>query len=92
MEFLPFPVASLLAGGFLCLLGFVLLLNIFGLPANWIVLALVALWKAVHPAADNMGLFFWIVLVGLALLGEILELALQVLKARRYGSSSSGTF
>lgn len=92
MEFLPFPLASLLAGAFLGLLGFVLLLNIFGLPANWIVVALVAIWQAVHPGTEHMGLTFWLMLLGLALLGEVLEFALQILKARRYGSSSAGTF
>lgn len=92
MEFLPFSLAFILASIFLVLLGFVLLLNIFGLPANWIVLALVAVWKAVHPAADDMGMAFWAMLIGLALLGEVLELGLQVLKAKHYGSSSAGTF
>ncbi|MBQ3058881.1 MAG: DUF456 domain-containing protein [Desulfovibrio sp.] len=92
MEFLPFPLASVLAGAFLGLLSFVLLLNIFGLPANWIVVALVAVWKALHPAAESMGLTFWVMLIGLALLGEALEMALQIVKAKRYGSSSAGTF
>ncbi|MBQ4567511.1 MAG: DUF456 domain-containing protein [Desulfovibrio sp.] len=92
MEVLPFSLASLLAAGFLTLLGFVLLLNIFGLPANWIVVALVAIWKAVHPATEQMGLTFWLMLLGLAVLGEILEFALQIVKAKRYGSSSAGTF
>ncbi|WP_297670740.1 DUF456 domain-containing protein [uncultured Desulfovibrio sp.] len=91
MDFLPFPVASLLAGAFITLLGFVLLLNVFGLPANWVLLGLVALWKVIHPGAD-MGAGFWVLMVGIAVSGEALEMGLQVLKARRYGSSASGTF
>ena len=44
MDFLPFPLASLLAGAFITLLCFVLMLNVFGLPANWVMLGLVALY------------------------------------------------
>lgn len=92
MDFLPFPLASLLAGAFITFLCFVLLLNIFGLPANWLLLGLVALWKLVHPAADAMDMWFWILMVGIGLAGEALEMGMQVVKAKRYGSSSSGTF
>ncbi len=92
MDFLPFPLASLMAGAFITLLCFVLLLNIFGLPANWVLLGLVALWKVVHPAAASMDVWFWIMMVGMALVGEALEMGMQILKAKRYGSSSSGTF
>ena len=92
MDFLPFPLASLLAGAFITLLCFVLLLNIFGLPANWVLLGLVALWKVVHPGATSMDMWFWIMMVGIAVVGEALEMGMQILKAKRYGSSSSGTF
>ncbi|QCC85866.1 DUF456 domain-containing protein [Desulfovibrio desulfuricans] len=92
MDFLPFPLASMLAGAFITLLCFVLLLNIFGLPANWVLLGLVALWKVVHPGTASMDMWFWIMMVGIALVGEALEMGMQILKAKRYGSSSSGTF
>ncbi|WP_165064205.1 DUF456 domain-containing protein [Desulfovibrio sp. ZJ200] len=92
MEFLPFSLSYALAGAFITLLAFVLLLNIFGLPANWLLLGLVALWKLVHPDAAALDTWFWVMMAALALLGEGLELGLQVLKARRYGSSSSGTW
>ena len=92
MDFLPFPLASMLAGAFRTLLCFVLLLNIFGLPANWVLLGLVALWKVVHPGATSMDVWFWIMMVGIALVGEALEMGMQILKAKRYGYSSSGTF
>jgi len=92
MDFLPFPLASMLAGAFITLLCFVLLLNIFGLPANWVLLGLVALWKVVHPGATSMDVWFWIMMVGIALVGEALEMGMQILKAKRYGSSSSSTF
>lgn len=89
---IPWAIAYILTGGFLSLLGLVLLLNIFGLPGNWVLLALVALWKYVYPDTAQMGALFFGLLAGLAVLGEILELALQVTKARKYGSSSSGAF
>ena len=91
LRILPFPLASVLAGAFVTLLGFVLLLNIFGLPANWLLLGLVALWKLIHPAAQSMDVVP-VLMVGIALAGEALEMGLQIVKARRYGSSSSGTF
>ena len=34
-----------LAYAFIVLLGLILLLNILGLPANWVVVLLVVLWK-----------------------------------------------
>lgn len=89
---LPPIFVDLLTSGFLALLGFVLLLNIFGLPANWILLGLVALWKYLSPDAPHMGIVFFSMMIALAVLGELLELGLQVIKAKRYGSSSSGTF
>jgi uncharacterized protein YqgC (DUF456 family) len=92
MEFLPLPLSSLFAGAFLTLLGLVLLLNIVGLPANWLMLGLLALWKLAWPEAVSMDILFWGMMIGIALAGELVEMALQVLKARRYGSSSSGTF
>lgn len=92
MDFLPFPLASLVAGAFITFLCFVLLLNIFGLPANWFLLGLVALWKTAHPGAVSMDIWFWVTMVGIALAGEALEMGLQFIKARRYGSSSAGTF
>ncbi len=81
----------ILASGFMTLLGFLLFLNIFGLPANWIILAFVGLWAYIHPDAGNMGMLFFAMLIGLAVIGEVLEMGLQVMKAKKYGSSSSGT-
>ena len=87
-----FPLGCLRARTFHPVLCFVLFLNIFGLPANWIILGLVALWKLAAPASGSLDVWFWVVMVGFGLLGEALELGVQVVKARHYGSSSSGTF
>ncbi len=89
---IPYAIAYFLASGFMALLGFLLFLNIFGLPANWIILALVGLWAYIYPDAAAMDIWFFVILTGLAVLGEVLEFVLQVAKAKKYGSSSSGTF
>lgn len=92
MDFLQFSLSSMLTGLFLSFLGILIFLNVFGLPGNWILVAFVALWKWCHPLADNLGTFFWILLIGLGVAGELLEWGMQIVKARRYGSTSSGTF
>lgn len=92
MDLLPFPLAWLLASGFLTLLTFVLVLNVFGLPANWMILGLIALWNYLHPGTEALGQMFWLFVVGLAVLGEVLEWGLQAVKAKHHGASSSGTF
>ena len=89
---LAHSLALLIAGGFIALLGLVLLLNFFSLPANWVLIALAAAWKYTHTASDHMGLGFFALLVGLAVLGELLEFALLALKAKKYGSSNTGLF
>ncbi len=88
----PYIIANFLVAGFMGLLGFILFLNIFGLPANWIILGLVGLWAYVYPDAASMDIWFFVMLTGFAVIGEVLEFALQVVKAKKYGSSSSGTF
>ena len=93
MEFtMPYVFAQVIVAGFLTLLGFILFLNIFSLPANWLILGFVVLWKYVYPDTASLDILFFVILTGLAILGEILEFALQVMKAKKYGSSSSGTF
>lgn len=92
MDFLPFPFAWLLAAGFLALLTFVLFLNVLGLPANWIILGLIALWNNLHPNTVTLGQTFWCIMIGLAVTGELLEWGLQAIKAKHHGASSSGAF
>ena len=72
-----------LAYAFIVLLGLILLLNILGLPANWVVVLLVVLWKFLHPAAGALDVWFWIMFLGLAVLGEVLEMGVQVMNAKR---------
>lgn len=81
---------QLLASVFLLLLCVVLLLNLLSLPANWIVVGLVCLWRTVNPRPGDMNTLFFIGLFGAAVLGEVVEFVLQAWGAKRYGSSSGG--
>ena len=85
-------LALAVAGSFILLMGFVLLLNFFSLPANWVLIALAAAWKYLSGSASHMDLSFFALLVGLGILGEGLEFGLQAVKAKKYGSSNSGLF
>ncbi len=75
---------------FLLILSVILLLNILTLPANWIMLGLISLWKFVGPNTSDMNMFFFIMLFGLAILGEIIEYVAQSWGSKKYGSSTSG--
>lgn len=89
---IPPAFAFIIASGFLSFLALVLVLNVFGLPANWLILGFVCLWKYIYPDTAHMDMLFFTLLIGFAVLGEVLEFGLQIIKARKYGSSSSGTF
>lgn len=88
---IPPAIAAMAAGALLTVMAFVLMLNVFGLPANWLILGLAGLWQLFWPDA-NLGFFFWLVMFALAIGGEILETGAQIIKARKYGCTSSGTF
>lgn len=75
---------------FLVLLGAVLLLNILTLPANWIMLVLIAMWRFSTPYGYDMGPGFFGMLAGLAIVGEIVEYVTQIWGSKKYGSSTSG--
>ena len=66
-------------------------LNILSLPGNWIAIALLALWAWLAPGADINAVFF-IMLIILAAVGELLEFLLQSRLAKRSGSSSKGNW
>ena len=92
MDLLAQSFTYAIAGGFIALLGLVLLLNLFSLPANWMLIGLAAAWKYMSPVNTLLDLKFFALLIGMALLGELLEFGLQALKAKKYGSSNSGLF
>jgi uncharacterized protein YqgC (DUF456 family) len=63
-------------------------LQIFSMPANWVALALVAMWKWLYPV--SMEWSFVITMAVLAGLAEVLEFGLQAWGAGRYGASPRG--
>ena len=75
---------------FLVILGGVLLLNLITLPANWIMLGLIGLWRLLYPSPGDMGLLFFAFLVGLAVLCEVVEYITQGWGSKKYGSSTGG--
>lgn len=82
----------LLAAIFIIIMVLCLALHLFSLPANWVIIGLLLLWRVMHPetAATSMNTTFFIIVGGLALLGEVLEFAVQMMGAKRYGGTSRG--
>ncbi|WP_320008195.1 DUF456 domain-containing protein [Maridesulfovibrio sp.] len=65
-----------------------LALHIFGLPANWLILALAACWKFYQPVAITWN--FIIILGMIALAGEVFEFMAQYLGCKKYGATGRG--
>lgn len=82
---------GLIVSVFLFVLGLVLLLSVFGLPGNWLMLGLVAVWHFALPFESGLGIAYWCIVLALAVAGEVAEFFLQVRQARKYGSSNTGT-
>lgn len=76
---------------FLSLVTAVQFLHVFGLPANWVALTLLAAWTWLHPAQPGgMTWLFMGLLLALTLVGEAAEFAAQAHGARKYGASAKG--
>ncbi len=76
---------------YLLLMFALLALHAFSLPANWLNLGLVALWKWTHPELD-IGWGFVAALGAVALAAEGIEFAAQYLGAKKFGASGRGNF
>ena len=63
-------------------------LQIFSMPANWVAIGLVALWKLVYPASMEWN--FVVILAIVAGVAEGLEFFLQARCAGKYGASTRG--
>ena len=65
--------------------------HIFGLPANWLILAVIAAWAWLNPGSnlDTLSIFM---LVGAAVCGEVIEFGLQSIGGKKYGASRSGNW
>ena len=81
---------SVVIAAFMFVLGLVLMLSIFGLPGNWVMIILLAVY---HFAAHSspLGIGYWCIVLGVAVAGEVLEFFLQVKQSKKYGSSTTGT-
>lgn len=84
MEWLVYVWAILTILG-LC---FSQLLQLFSMPANWVAMGLIALWKYIYP--ESMSWDFVITLGVIAAVAEALEFILQAKFAGRYGASTRG--
>lgn len=65
--------------------------HVFGLPANWFIIAILAIWAWLSPDAD-IPLTTFVIYSLAALFGEAVEFALQAFGARKYGASRSGNW
>ncbi len=82
----------ILPSAFLLLLALILLLNLLTLPANWIMVALVFIWRFANPHPGAMDVVYLVSVVGLAVLGEVIEFVAQAWGTKKYGSTNSGMF
>lgn len=80
-----------LASVFIVVLALCALLNLVMLPGNWAVVGLVALYAWLGPAAPDLGVLFFVALIGMAVVGEIIEFVTQLWGAKKYGSSNKAT-
>jgi uncharacterized protein YqgC (DUF456 family) len=65
--------------------------HIFGLPANWIIIAILWGWDWMTPGV-TIPVSTYLVYLGIAFFGECIEFGLQAFGARKYGASRSGNW
>lgn len=66
-----------------------LFLLVLGLPGNWIIFGLALLWSVFGGA--GFGWHFFALLLGLAVLGEIMEFAAGYFGGKRFGGTNKGS-
>ena len=76
---------------FLLALGVCVLLNLVTLPGNWAMVALVMAWALLVPG-NGLNVRFFVMFIGLAVAGEIVEFGAQIWGAKKYGSSKVSTW
>jgi len=74
---------------FILFLVLVLGLNVFSLPANWILLGLAWVWALIHPG-EHYGIAYYMTLAALALIGEVVEYGAQMYGVKKYGGTNKG--
>ena len=76
---------------FLLALGVCVLLNLVTLPGNWAMVALVTAWALLVPG-NSLNTLFFVMFIGLAIAGEVVEFGAQIWGAKKYGSSRISTW
>lgn len=72
------------------LMGLCLLTLFVGLPGTWGIIGIVALWALLGDSAPFTWSFFALV-IGLGILGELIEFAAQYYGAKKYGGTAKGS-
>ena len=76
---------------FLVALAVCVMLNLVTLPGNWAMVALVVAWALLVPG-NELNILFFIMFLGLAVAGEVVEFGAQIWGAKKYGSSRISTW
>lgn len=67
-----------------------LILLFIGLPGNWVILGLVALWTVLKGV--SFGWQFFLLLAGLCAVGEVLEFLAGSIGAKKFGGTKKGSW
>jgi len=88
----PEKMMALLASSLFCLLlVLAFATHLFSLPANWLLLLIIAGWAVWQPEG-HVSLARWIFLLGLAAAAEVMEFLGQYWSAGKYGASKAGNW
>lgn len=71
---------------------FAVLIQIMNLPGNWVAIIFLAIWNFIGPASSTheLTLSFFIILIVMAGIGELLEWFIQLKVGKKLGSSTKG--
>jgi hypothetical protein len=83
-------MAEIWAALFIFLLLLILGLHVLTLPANWIMLALILIWKMLNPEQMTWGMF--LILVALSGVAEIIEFVTGIYGAKKFGATGKGNW
>ena len=74
----------------LALMALSLMLIVLGLPGIWVIIGLAGLWAA-FAAPESFGWSFFLLVIGLAVVGEVAEFMAGHFGSKKYGGSSKGS-
>lgn len=64
--------------------------NLIGMPGNWLIVLVCLLWLLAGPQQFDFSWWLIAPLIGLAVVGEIIEFLASVVGTRKYGGSKTG--